>query len=80
MADYGVMPGPLDYETYFGLIMNSSRAAHRRVYYMGLAATLVSGRGDVPPAVIAAVCESNEEADDLAFQINAGRAQAEAGY
>lgn len=74
------MPGPIDYETYVGLKMNSLRIVLRKVYFSGLAQSLANGTGDVPMNVIAAACETPEEAQELAFEINAARHQARAGW
>lgn len=76
---YHTLPGPIDYETYFGMVMNSQRAADSQVYYRGLASTLANGRGDVPKSIVSAVCNSVEETEELEFDINANRAQAEVG-
>lgn len=80
IADFGVLPGPLEYEAYVGLVMNSSRARLRRVYFKGLAQTLAGGFGEVPDNLVEAACESQEEAKHLAFEINANRYRAKAGW
>lgn len=80
LADYGHPPGPLDPETVFGLVMNQPRASDRLVYRVGLAVSLALGRGEVPGGVVAAACDSPEQAEDLHWTINADRAQAAAGF
>lgn len=77
---FGALPGPITYEMYFGLRMNSQRMFDRGVYRAGLAATLASGRGEVPLSIVSAACDSAEQAEDLHWTINADRAQAEQGF
>lgn len=78
--DCGVVPGPLDDDDTFGVEMNRGRMVLRRAYQQGLAYSLASSRREVPFPVIAATCDTLEEAEDLAFTINADRAQSEAGF
>lgn len=80
VADYGVLPGPLDYEGYVGLVMNADRARLRKVYFAGLAHTLAAGAGEVPPEVVAAACDSPAVAKWLEFTINAARNAKKMGF
>jgi hypothetical protein len=73
-------PRPITPEIEFGLVLNVQRAEDRRVYRAGLAHSLAAGRGEVPLHVVAAACSTAAQAEDLAFEINAARAQAEAGF
>ncbi len=73
------MPGPIDHETFFGLKMNGPRMFNRQVYLLGLAHSLAASHGDVPLRIVQAIASSTEEAEDLAFQINADRAQQREG-
>ncbi len=73
------MPGPIDYEMWFGLVMNQDRMDERYVYLSGLAITLANGYGEVPRSIIASMCHSEAQADERTFQINADRAQ-QAGF
>ena len=80
IVDYGVLPGPLDYESYVGLTMNSGRARHRQTYFQGLAYSTANSVGDVPYAIVRAACETDEEAQKLWFDINASRHRARMGW
>lgn len=55
--------------------MNQSRAANRRMYFQGLAMSYVHGQADIPVELAAGVCQTEKEAEELAHQINADRAQ-----
>lgn len=80
MVDYGVLPGPLAYEDYVGLVMNQDRARMRRTYFAGLAHTLAAGAGDLPPEVVRAACDTPEAAARLLFEINAARNAKRMGF
>lgn len=60
--------------------MNRPRMRLRRVYFQGLAQSLATGVGEVPIEVVQAACETAEEANELAFEINAARYRAQAGW
>lgn len=74
------MPWSISYEEYVGLQMNRPRMRLRRVYFQGLAQSLADGTGEVPLEVIRAACDTDGEAHELAFEINAARHRAQAGW
>lgn len=74
-VSHGALPGPIDYDMYFGLVMNEQRMAERYVYYMGLALTFSNSSGEVPISIPASVCYSKSQAESLHFEINAERSQ-----
>lgn len=74
IADWGVLPGPLDYETYVGLVMYGQWAQRRKAYFAGLAHSLADSVGEVPLPIVAAACDDPKLAQKLAFDINADRA------
>lgn len=80
VADYGVLPGPLQYEDYVGLVLNQDRARLRKVYFSGLAATLAAGTGDLPEEVVRAACDTAAAAARLTFEINAARNAKRMGF
>lgn len=80
VADFGVLPGPLDYETYVGLALNADRVRLRKAYYAALAAGVAASQGDIAPAMVRAACDSDAEAKRLAFEINAARQRAKQGW
>ena len=80
VADYGVLPGPLTYAQYVGMVLNQPRARLRKVYYDALA-TAISGTDDeIPFPVVRAVCDTDSEARKLSFVIQAARARAKKGF
>jgi hypothetical protein len=80
VSDWGVMPFPIDYGTYVGMLLSGPRKRMRDVYYDGLAHSLAAGVGDVPAEVVAAACDSPEAATALAFEINAARDRTAKGF
>jgi hypothetical protein len=80
VSDWGVLPGPLDYETYVGMVLYGEWCRRRDVYYQGLAQSLAQGAGEVPLEVVAAACETPAAARRLAFDINADRHRAREGF
>lgn len=80
VADWGVLPGPLTYDDYVGMVLNQRRATYRKVYYNALAALLADTEDDVPFDVVRAVCDSDAEARQMLFQITAARDRAKKGF
>ena len=50
------------------------------MYFDGLAHTMAGSLGEIPESVVAAACDTTEEAKELAFEINAARYRAQAGW
>jgi hypothetical protein len=80
VSDYGVIPGVLTYEQYFGMQLNSRRAVLRKAYFAALATSICHSGKDVPDEVVRAVTGNKKEAADLAHEINSARDRAVQGW
>lgn len=76
----GIPWGQITYADAVGIEMNANRLVNRRVYQQALACALANSMESVPRPVIAATCQSKEEADRLEFDINAARNRAAKGW
>ncbi len=70
---HGALPGPIDYDMWYGLNMNEQRMMERDVYKMGLAMTYAQSRGEVPLSIFSSVSFSKDQAEDMHFEVNANR-------
>ena len=80
VADTGVIPGNLDYETYVGLQLNLTRIRLRKVYNIALATSIANSTKSVPIELAESVSDTSEQAEKLMFDINSARERASVGW
>lgn len=77
---YGVTPGPIDYETFVGLIFLRDRSRRQKSYDVAVGVSVGNSFEMVSWEMVRAVCETDGEADELMYKINAARERAKLGW
>jgi hypothetical protein len=80
VVDYGFCPVPITYNVFVGLELNRERARRRRVYHQSWSFAIANDCGDIDESVVAAACDTKQEAKKLTQEINAARAAERAGW